>query len=1122
MATGEAAEHSSIDPSEETALRVLRAADPAAHLAARPVQMLDLGAYERRSSRRRRSLVTTVALAAAAVPVVAGFLILLPRIGGSQETAVTSPAPTGARGGAALTSFLRPGESLIVGQDFVPAVDGFSFPNFAGAPERDRFDATMMAALFSKESVCADPSAGQCTMLPAARKVARQLEMAIATGRCEGMAVLAQRYFDGSESRPRNFADTAALSQSDVERMIGFWWATQVSPTAARASATYRSLEPSQLVTALEQGIEEGKGYTLGMYSGQSGHSVTPIAVLSEGPNKVILIYDADFPEEFGRIEVDLSRESWFYDRNAANSSGTAVTWSGIGPGSLDLTPMDARQTPFEVSFGGTRGVKSLSYFVLITRDGDEDAPVGLKIRTRLDGADVEIDSLNPRQMASAPFEIRNLVSEVNGISGVLALVPVALGASGALELEVSGNQGVGNMAMSVLRTGAAAVAVDSASSFAVNLTAKAFSTEATVVFADASRPGTVMVANGDRAAEITVSDGLSVSFSSRFSDDDAAPDKGARRIETPLPDFEVRDSADRVVFSGRVTSGGGAEIERIVYDRDSGGFNVSTERLESEEMDEDFVKDPTGRKAEENRELGLIDVAAPPAPVVIDTAEVDPIEEPVAEPATAIAPAPPVVEPVPEPVPPPPPPPAAVEPPTEEEDGEEEVQPPVVVVVLPPPPIPVTISASSGSKWELQDDPSFTAEVTNSALTGTRFLEGCVVTRASGEAVGNYTVTISVGTCRIMSGSSNVTSQYAITLLDGSFEILEREKIIFQASSGSKWLDDDDPAHTADLVVGESGELKDGHHAVCTPGRELGEHSAVYAVTISAETCRIMSGDAENLDPVDVTHEYEITMRDGEFMIMRGENASQPAWKGKNGQEGDKNNQPDSWGAECAKTETYSDGTKLGLHWISPDDYSLVVIKSANIDYVYRDVVTGEVLMVSAEKGISHIIFCTGDDVSYTGAAEEDDSAPVDDSQDHLPEDGNVVSPPAPESEDSGESEGSDDIKNPEENQGDQEEGASEPVDEMPKPPAPPTFSTRTSGNRDRWTATIEVDGAIAGTVITGDWNTGVSGSCTVQSNGKCTITLSGLSEGLVVTWTWKPEDPYTEEQSITVELAR
>lgn len=127
-------------------------------------------------------------------------------------------------------------------QAFRSVRDGFSFANYSGEPTNDRIDASTMAALFGSSAVCVDPNSGYCVILPGAQAVADQLNMAMSTGRCEGLAVLSQRFYDSLELRPEGATATFQLPQRVVAKQIGYWWATQVAPSVAENSQNIANL----------------------------------------------------------------------------------------------------------------------------------------------------------------------------------------------------------------------------------------------------------------------------------------------------------------------------------------------------------------------------------------------------------------------------------------------------------------------------------------------------------------------------------------------------------------------------------------------------------------------------------------------------------------------------------------------------------------------------------------------------------------------------------------------------------------------------------------------------------------------------------------------------------------
>ena len=64
--------------------------------------------------------------------------------------------------------------------------------------------------------------------------------------------------------------------------------------------------------------------------------------------------------------------------------------------------------------------------------------------------------------------------------------------------------------------------------------------------------------------------------------------------------------------------------------------------------------------------------------------------------------------------------------------------------------------------------------------------------------------------------------------------------------------------------------------------------------------------------------------------------------------------NDPSYWGDDCFKRDVGA-----GLTWVADADYSVVVLKAGQIDWVYRDVKEGDVLTVGGQNDISHFILC-------------------------------------------------------------------------------------------------------------------------------------------------------------------
>ena len=237
---------------------------------------------------------------------------------------------------------------------FDPGVDGFSFENWGAVGE---LGATEMVALFGRSTVCTPSSpAGSCTLYPAAREWMKQANEGMAGGHCEGMAVMSERLFLGA-AKLGDF-DPAAAATYDLafenpvlQKAIDLWFITQALPDPANAAGDFRSMTPSQIAAEIASGFQTQQGYTIGIYTDEGGHAVTPLAVTREGDLIAISIYDNNYPGTVQRIMVDPAKETWNYAMGSTNPQNAAAVWSGT-TGSIDLTPMASRDLPELPPFG--------------------------------------------------------------------------------------------------------------------------------------------------------------------------------------------------------------------------------------------------------------------------------------------------------------------------------------------------------------------------------------------------------------------------------------------------------------------------------------------------------------------------------------------------------------------------------------------------------------------------------------------------------------------------------------------------------------------------------------------------------------------------------------------------
>ena len=608
---------------EEEALKNLRASNPEAHDAG--VQRVAPNFAKRNQSRMiRRLSIGVAAIAVVSVPV---FLNFVGQGGADDEIELSSEVVDDAKGATqkdgpkksgkktvkksksvsfagapSLELGARPTELVGADQNFRSVRDGFSFPNYAGQPTNDAIDASIMAALFGKEAVCADRNAALCVMAPGAQAVADQLNEAMASGRCEGMSVLAQRFYDGYEPRPNGLASTVQVAQNSVAKQIGYWWTTQVAPPVAANSMTYRAMTPVQITSEIINGLRARSGFTLGLYSSVGGHSVTPIAVTQDGNNFNIYVYDNNYPSEIRKVFVESATQTWTYSAAAISSSAAKSTWTGTGPGTMDLTSMASRQGPFNVSFGGTKGVKGLSYSVIVTQKGNSSNPVGLKITSRFG----EVNSLDPKSVSTSKFPVKSFLGAGVG-QGAIAYIPTVWAEEDGIDLEIVGGKNTGEYVVSVMRTGSAGVVVESRAKVEISIQNSPFDTKMEIDLPNRNDSASVMLSNGNLGVDLELTKGQSVGVFTSILDGDAFP--GSRRIEESAPTFVVENWDGKEVASGVISTKlqkGQAQVVDFSVNPDSGVISTSVQQVVGVKVDNGFIQNVSPSRSTEPIELPI------------------------------------------------------------------------------------------------------------------------------------------------------------------------------------------------------------------------------------------------------------------------------------------------------------------------------------------------------------------------------------------------------------------------------------------------------------------------------------------------------------------------------------
>lgn len=197
---------------------------------------------------------------------------------------------------------------------------GFSFENYTNMGMVTNLTPVEMRRIFGP-TVCEGGAAmGACTLTPQARQWMENQNQGMNGGHCEGMAVLAARFFTGA-SDPMMFggganAGTLMLTGNELlQREIATWFVTQTTvPMLER-----RNLTPVQVVAELERELARGRafgGTVVGIYlrAGGGGHAITPYEVRRPSASTAeIAVYDNNFPNMERVVVVDTTANTWRY-----------------------------------------------------------------------------------------------------------------------------------------------------------------------------------------------------------------------------------------------------------------------------------------------------------------------------------------------------------------------------------------------------------------------------------------------------------------------------------------------------------------------------------------------------------------------------------------------------------------------------------------------------------------------------------------------------------------------------------------------------------------------------------------------------------------------------------------
>ena len=241
---------------------------------------------------------------------------------------------------------------------FTPQNDSFSFSNFQGGSAPADLTVNMSRRLYGDSQVCSDVTNNQCTPYPVILQLISQANKSMQGGLCEGLAVLSLRLANNPSSLAefQNVDNVSQLVKEDPALLseLAYWYVTQFATEVQAEASSYLEKHPAQLAEILLRDFEAAAngdpstGYTIGIYSSEGGHAVTPYRVEEVDGGYRIYIYDSNWPNEERWIDVD--GEGWTYALAATNPTEEASAWGG-STGTMELTPMVSRSGPFTCGF---------------------------------------------------------------------------------------------------------------------------------------------------------------------------------------------------------------------------------------------------------------------------------------------------------------------------------------------------------------------------------------------------------------------------------------------------------------------------------------------------------------------------------------------------------------------------------------------------------------------------------------------------------------------------------------------------------------------------------------------------------------------------------------------------
>ena len=206
---------------------------------------------------------------------------------------------------ACLAIFLVPYLSACSGQQanasaiatsLQPAENGWSFANFPSSSFPDvNFDERDLVSMFGSEGgVCVDGISDPCVLTAEAAAWGQMINQARASGHCVGLAAISAIRFN-EQSNPKT---AQLLSDEETVRVVSRAFATQFLPEVQQETSVWLAKSLDEKVQTLEESFKKGTiDYTLGLYSPNGGHAVTPFAIEYPSKNLArVMVYDSNWP----------------------------------------------------------------------------------------------------------------------------------------------------------------------------------------------------------------------------------------------------------------------------------------------------------------------------------------------------------------------------------------------------------------------------------------------------------------------------------------------------------------------------------------------------------------------------------------------------------------------------------------------------------------------------------------------------------------------------------------------------------------------------------------------------------------------------------------------------------